>query len=147
MTKRFCAFCSPLFLSFSTKKITVWSQEGCSKWFSMKRCDNEIDNRSFGKSRVGFGVSTFQLKQQQQQLVEIFKPMNFPYPLYFIRIRDRGSDEWHGRGEEARETRRRRYRVVQRQNGCTSRRSSQTRNRKGDEWKSWSTIYAQEYLI
>lgn len=44
-----------------------------------RRYDNEIDNRSLGKWRVGFGVSTFRLEQQHHhQLVEIFKPMNFP---------------------------------------------------------------------
>lgn len=71
-----------------------------------RRYDNEIDNRSLGKWRVGFGVSTFRLEQHQHQLVEIFKPMNFP-SIHSIsyRIRDRGGDEWHGRGEEARETR------------------------------------------
>lgn len=55
-----------------------------------RRYDNEIDNRSLGKWRVGFGVSTFRLEQHQHQLVEIFKPMNFPSIhsisyVYFIR--------------------------------------------------------------
>lgn len=88
-----------------------------------RRYDNEIDNRSLGKWRVGFGVSTFRLEQQHHhQLVQNFQANEFPfYPLYFIRIRDRGGDEWHGRGEEARETRGGGIEWYS-SSGCTSRR-------------------------
>lgn len=51
-----------------------------------------------------------------------FQANEFPfYPLYFIRIRDRGGDEWHGRGEEARETRGGGIEWYS-SSGCTSRR-------------------------
>lgn len=79
----FCTFYSPFSFFLNKKDNRLIPRGMLGSGFSMKRCDNEIDNRSFGKWRVGFGVSTSQLEQQQLVARGNFQANEFPLSTLF----------------------------------------------------------------